>query len=65
MQVCTQVISSGSSARYATPSGRVPLTYECTCLTCSMSAVAAAVLPKVVVSTYPSVALARWNGSCR
>ena len=51
MQVCTHAISSGSSARYGTPSGRVPLTNECTCLTRSMTAVAAWVLPNVVVNT--------------
>ena len=51
MHVCTHAISSGSSARYGTPSGRVPLTNEWMCLTRSITAVAASVLPNVVVST--------------
>jgi hypothetical protein len=51
MHVWTHPISSGSSARYGTPSGRVPLTWLCTFLTRAMTPVAASVVPNVVRST--------------
>src|SRR5205085_7031586 len=48
-----------------TPSGRTPPTRACTFFTRSITAVAAAVDPNVVRSTYPSVFCARRNGWVR
>jgi hypothetical protein len=51
MQVWTHPISSGSSASYGIPSGRVPSTRPCIFFTTLISRVAAWVLAKVVVTT--------------